>query len=127
MARISGVDLPAEKRVIIGLTYIYGIGRTLSNEILKKAQISPDIRIKNLSVEEVNKLREIIEKGYKIEGELRLSLNADIKRLVEINCYRGTRHKKGLPSRGQRTKTNARTKKGPRKKLGGKVKEKKKA
>lgn len=124
MARISGVDLPAGKRAEIGLTYIYGIGRSLSREILAKSKINPDTKIKDLSIEEVNKLREIIEKECKVEGELRLSLSANVKRLVEINCYRGIRHKKGLPLRGQRTKTNARTKKGPRKKLGGKVKEK---
>ena len=116
MARIAGVDLPREKRVEIGLTYIYGIGRTKSNEILKTAGVNPDTRVKDLTEDEVIKLREVIDKGgYKVEGDLRRETALDIKRLMEIGCYRGLRHRKNLPVRGQRTKTNARTRKGPRK------------
>ena len=115
MARIAGVDLPREKRVEIGLTYIYGIGRTKSNEILKEAGINPDTRVKDLTEDEVIKIREIIDKGYKVEGDLRRDTALNIKRLMEIRCYRGVRHSKNLPVRGQRTKTNARTRKGPRK------------
>jgi len=122
MARIAGVDLPREKRVEIGLTYIFGIGRTKSNEILAKTGVSPDTRVKDLTEEEVIKLREVIDKEYKVEGDLRRETALNIKRLMEINCYRGVRHKKNLPVRGQRTKTNARTRKGPRKLVAGKKK-----
>ena len=123
MARIAGVDLPREKRVEIGLTYIYGIGRTKSNEILKAAGVNPDTRVKDLTEEEVIKLREVIDKGgYKVEGDLRRDTALDIKRLMEIGCYRGIRHRKNLPVRGQRTKTNARTRKGPRKLVANKKK-----
>ena len=114
MARIAGVDLPREKRVEIGLTYVYGIGRTSSNKILKKAGVNPDTRVKDLSDDEVNAIRKAME-GYKVEGDLRREVALNIKRLTEIGCYRGLRHRKGLPVRGQRTKTNARTRKGPRK------------
>lgn len=123
MARIAGVDLPREKRVEIGLTYIYGIGRTKSNEILKAAGVNPDTRVKDLTEDEVIKLREVIDKGgYKVEGDLRRDTALDIKRLMEIGCYRGLRHRKNLPVRGQRTKTNARTRKGPRKLVANKKK-----
>ena len=123
MARIAGVDLPREKRVEIGLTYIYGLGRTKSNEILKTAGVNPDTRVKDLTEEEVIKLREVIDKGgYKVEGDLRRDTALDIKRLMEIGCYRGLRHRKNLPVRGQRTKTNARTRKGPRKLVANKKK-----
>ena len=114
MARISGVDLPNEKRAEIGLTYIYGIGRTRSNEILSKTGINPDTRVKDLTDDEVSKIREFIEANYSVEGDLRREVALDIKRLVEIGCYRGVRHRKGLPVRGQRSKTNARTRKGPK-------------
>ena len=122
MARIAGVDLPREKRVEIGLTYIYGIGRTKSNEILKEAGINPDTRVKDLTEDEVIKIREIIDKNYKVEGDLRRETALNIKRLMEIGCYRGLRHRRGLPVRGQRTKTNARTRKGPRKLVANKKK-----
>ena len=122
MARIAGVDLPREKRVEIGLTYIFGIGRTKSNEILAKTGINPDTRVKDLTEEEVIKIREVIDKEYKVEGDLRRETALNIKRLMEINCYRGIRHKRNLPVRGQRTKTNARTRKGPRKLVAGKKK-----
>lgn len=112
MARIAGINLPQEKRVEIGLTYVYGIGRPLSNTILKAAQINPDIKVKNLTEQQVNKLREIIEKSHKVEGELRREVLMNIKRLKEIDSYRGSRHAKGLPCRGQRTKTNTRTVRG---------------
>lgn len=115
MARIAGVDLPREKRAEIGLTYIYGIGRATSNEILAKAGISKDARIKDLSDGEVNVLRKIIDEDYLVEGDLRREISLNIKRLRDIKCYRGMRHAKGLPLRGQKTKTNARTRKGPRK------------
>ena len=115
MARIAGVDLPKEKRVEIGLTYIYGIGLTTSQKILKKTGINPDVRIKDLTDEEVNNIRKAIDQDYKVEGDLRREVALNIKRLTEIGCYRGLRHRKGLPVRGQRTKTNARTRKGPRK------------
>lgn len=114
MARIAGVDLPREKRVEIGLTYVYGIGRKLSNEILKKAGINPDTRVKDLTEAEEIKLREVIH-DYTVEGDLRREVALNIKRLVEIGSYRGVRHRRGLPVRGQRTKTNARTRKGPKK------------
>ena len=118
MARIEGVDLPRDKRVEVALTYIFGIGRPTSQEILKKTGINPDTRIKNLTEEEVNKLREVIDKDYKVEGDLRREIALNIKRLIEIGCYRGLRHRRGMPVRGQRTKTNARTRKGPRKTVG---------
>ncbi len=114
MARIAGIDLPREKRVEIGLTYIYGIGRTSANKILAQAGISPDVRVKDLSEEDEAKLREIIGHDYTVEGDLRRNVAMDIKRLTEIGCYRGIRHRKGLPVRGQRSKTNARTRKGPK-------------
>ncbi len=122
MACVAGVDLPREKRVEIGLTYIYGIGRTKSNEILKTAGVNPDTRVKDLTEDEVIKIREVIDKGYKVEGDLRRDIALDIKRLMEIGCYRGLRHRKNLPVRGQRTKTNARTRKGPRKLVANKKK-----
>ena len=122
MARIAGVDLPREKRVEIGLTYIYGIGRTRSNKILAEAGVNPDTRVKDLTEDEVIKLREVIDKNYKVEGDLRRDIALDIKRLMEIGCYRGLRHRKNLPVRGQRTKTNARTRKGPRKLVANKKK-----
>ena len=122
MARISGVDIPNEKRVEIGLTYIYGIGRSRSNEILKKTGVNPDTRCKDLSEAEVAKLREVIENEYIVEGDLRREVAMNIKRMVEIDCYRGIRHRKGLPGRGQRTKTNARTRKGPVKTIANKKK-----
>ena len=114
MARIAGVDLPREKRVEIGLTYVYGIGLTSSQKILKKAGVNPDTRVKDLTDDEVNNIRKAME-GYKVEGDLRREVALNIKRLTEIGCYRGIRHRRGLPVRGQRTKTNARTRKGPRK------------
>ena len=122
MARISGVDLPREKRVEIGLTYIYGIGITSSNDILAKAGINPDTRVKDLTEDDVAKLRDIIEGEYTVEGDLRREVALNIKRLVEIDAYRGVRHRKGLPVRGQRTKTNARTRKGPAKTIANKKK-----
>lgn len=115
MARIAGIDLPRDKRVEIGLTYIYGIGRSRSNEILAKAGVNPDTRVKDLTEDEISKLREIIDKEYKVEGDLRREVSLNIKRLIDIGCYRGLRHRKGLPVRGQRTRTNARTRKGPKK------------
>jgi len=122
MARIAGVDLPREKRVEIGLTYIYGIGRPSSNRILKEAKINPDTRIRDLTDDEVIKIRDIIEKSQTVEGDLRREIALNIKRLTEIGCYRGIRHRKGLPVRGQRTKTNARTRKGPRRTVANKKK-----
>ena len=122
MARISGVDLPREKRVEIGLTYIYGIGRKLSSDILAKTGINPDTRVKDLTDAEVAKLREELDKDYRIEGDLRRDIAMNIKRLVEIGSYRGVRHRKGLPVRGQRTKTNARTRKGKVKTIANKKK-----
>ena len=113
MARIAGVDLPNEKRVEIGLTYIYGIGRMKSNEILSKCGINPDTRVKDLADDDIAKIRDAIEVGYHVEGDLRREVALNIKRLTEIGCYRGRRHRSGLPVRGQRTKTNARTRKGP--------------
>ncbi len=118
MARVAGVELPANKRIEIGLTSIYGIGSSLAREILLKARVNLNTRGKDLVEEEVNRLRKIIENDYKIEGELRRELNLNITRLIRIGCYRGIRHKKGLPTRGQRTKSNARTRKGPRRTLG---------
>ena len=114
MARIAGVDIPREKRVEIGLTYVYGIGRTSSNKILAEAKVSPDIRVKDLTDDQVQAIRNAME-DYKVEGDLRREVALNIKRLTEIGCFRGIRHRRGLPVRGQRTKTNARTRKGPRK------------
>lgn len=122
MARIAGIDLPREKRIEIGLTYIYGIGLSASKKILQDTGVNPDTRVKDLTDEEVSKLRESIDKNHKVEGDLRRDIAMDIKRLIEIGCYRGTRHRKGLPCRGQRTKTNARTRKGPRKTMANKKK-----
>lgn len=122
MARIAGVDLPRDKRVEIGLTYIFGIGRTLASEILKKTGVNPDTRVKDLTDDDVAKLRDTIEHEYNVEGELRRETAMDIKRLVEIGSYRGVRHRRGLPVRGQRTKTNARTRKGPKKTIANKKK-----
>lgn len=122
MARISGVDLPRDKRVEIGLTYIFGIGRSRAKEIIAATGINPDTRVKDLTEDEVAKLRESIEKNYKVEGDLRRTVALDIKRLTEIGCYRGIRHRKGLPVRGQKTKTNARTRKGPKKTIANKKK-----
>lgn len=115
MARIAGVDIPREKRIEISLTYLYGIGRSVSNQILARANIDPNKRTNTLSEEEVARIRDIIEQDYKIEGDLRKEININIKRLMDIGCYRGLRHRKGLPVRGQRTRTNSRTRKGPRK------------
>ena len=122
MARIAGIDLPKEKRVEIGLTYIYGIGRTSANKILDEAGINPDTRVKDLTDAEEAKLREIISHEYTVEGDLRRNVAMDIKRLTEIGCYRGIRHRKGLPVRGQRSKTNARTRKGPKRTVANKKK-----
>ncbi len=122
MARISGVDLPKDKRVEIGLTYVYGIGRTSAKKILEETGINPDTRVKDLTEAEEAKLRECIDKNYVVEGDLRRSNALDIKRLMEIGCYRGNRHRKGLPVRGQRTKTNARTRKGPKRTIANKKK-----
>lgn len=119
MARIAGVDLPRDKRVEIGLTYIYGIGRSLSNEILRRAGVDPDKRVKDLSEVDVARLREVIDRQYSVEGDLRREVQMNIRRLIEIGCYRGLRHRMGLPVRGQRTRTNARTKRGPRKTVPG--------
>jgi len=122
MARIAGVDLPREKRVEIGLTYIYGIGRSTANKILADTGVSPDVRVKDLTEDEERKLREYIDKKLNVEGDLRREVSLNIKRLVEIGCYRGVRHRRGLPVRGQSTKQNARTRKGPKKTVAGKKK-----
>jgi small subunit ribosomal protein S13 len=122
MARISGVDLPREKKVEVGLSYIYGIGRHNAAEIMQKAGIDPALRIRDLSDADVNRLRQVIERDYKVEGALRTEIAMNIKRLMDIGSYRGTRHRRGLPVRGQRTHTNARTKKGPRRAIAGKKK-----
>ena len=122
MARISGVDLPREKRVEIGLTYVYGIGLSSSRKILEATGINPDTRVKDLTEDEVSKLRDVIDNDYTVEGDLRRNVALDIKRLMEIGCYRGIRHRKGLPVRGQRTKTNARTRKGPARTIANKKK-----
>ena len=122
MARIAGIDLPREKRIEIGLTYIYGIGRKSAKDILALANIDPDIRVKDLTDEQEAALREVIDKHYTIEGDLRREVALNIKRLTEIGCYRGVRHRRGLPVRGQRTKTNARTRKGPKKTIANKKK-----
>ena len=122
MARIAGVDLPREKRVEIGLTYIYGIGRASSNKILEAANVNPDTRVRELTDDEVKRLAEVIEKDYMVEGDLRREIALNIKRLQEIGCYRGIRHRKGLPVRCQKTKTNARTRKGPKRTVANKKK-----
>jgi small subunit ribosomal protein S13 len=122
MARISGVDLPRDKRVEVGLTYIFGIGLTLSKKILAETDINPDTRVRDLSENDISKLREYIERHMKVEGDLRREISLDIKRLVEIGSYRGIRHRRGLPVRGQNTKQNARTRKGPKKQVAGKKK-----
>lgn len=118
MARIAGVDLPREKRIEIALTYIFGIGLSRSREILAKTQINPDTRVKDLTEEEISRLRDVIDREYKVEGDLRREIAANIKRLIDIGSYRGLRHRRNLPVRGQRTRTNARTRKGPRKTVG---------
>ena len=118
MARIAGIDLPREKRVEIGLTYIYGIGRPMANRILKATEVDPDIRVKDLTEDQVNRLRTYIDKNIRTEGDLHREIALNIKRLVEIGCYRGVRHRKGLPVRGQSTKQNARTRKGPKRTVG---------
>ncbi len=118
MARVAGVDLPRDKRVEIALTYIYGIGKTLANKILSTANVNPDTRAKDLTEEEIGKLNAVVSKEYKVEGDLRTEVAQNIKRLIEIGSYRGLRHRKGLPVRGQRTHSNARTRKGPRKTVG---------
>jgi small subunit ribosomal protein S13 len=122
MARLAGVDLPREKRMEIALTYIFGIGRTRSKELLAATEISPDLRVKELTDDDLAKLRDHIETNYKVEGDLRREVAADIRRKMEIGCYEGLRHRRGLPVRGQRTKTNARTRKGPKKTVAGKKK-----
>jgi small subunit ribosomal protein S13 len=122
MARIAGVDLPREKRVEIALTYIYGIGKSTSQKLIQEAGINADTRVRDLTEEEVNKIRELIDKTQKVEGDLRREISLNIKRLIEIGSYRGIRHRRGLPVRGQRTKTNARTRKGPRRTMANKKK-----
>ena len=122
MARISGVDLPREKRVEIGLTYIYGIGRVTSNRILEQAKVNPETRVRDLTDDEVGRIRDVIDATVQVEGDLRREIALNIKRLQEIGCYRGIRHRKGLPVRGQRTKTNARTRKGPKRTVANKKK-----
>lgn len=122
MARIAGVDLPREKRVEIGLTYVYGIGRASANKILEAAQVNPDTRVRELTDDEVKRISEVIDAGYMVEGDLRREVAMNIKRLQEIGCYRGIRHRKGLPVRGQKTKTNARTRKGPKRTVANKKK-----
>jgi len=124
MARIAGVDLPRNKRIEIGLTYIYGIGRSTATEILKKSGVNPDTRVKDLSEDEAGAIRKTIDSEYMVEGDLRREVSLNIKRLMEIGCYRGIRHRRGLPVRGQNTKTNARTRKGPKKTVGRKKKAK---
>ena len=119
MARIEGVDLPRSKRIEIGLTYIFGIGRTRANEIIAATKVNPDTRVKDLTEKDVSAIREYITKNYQVEGDLRRDVQMNIKRLVEIGCYRGLRHRRGLPVHGQRTKTNARTRKGPKKTVAG--------
>jgi len=122
MARIAGIDLPKDKRIEIALTYVYGIGRTSATKILEMTGINPDTRVKNLTEEDEGKLRECIDLNYTVEGDLRRSVALDVKRLIEIGSYRGTRHRRGLPVRGQRSKTNARTRKGPKRTIAGKKK-----
>lgn len=122
MARIAGIDLPRDKRVEIGLTYIYGIGRKTSNKILAEADVNPDTRVKDLTEAEVGRIRATIDRIAKVEGDLKREVSLDIKRLMEIGCYRGVRHRRSLPTRGQKTKTNARTRKGPKRTIGAKRK-----
>ena len=122
MARIAGVDLPREKRVEIALTYIYGIGRSRAKKVLEATGVNPDTRVRDLTEDEANRLREEIEKNYVVEGDLRREVQMNIRRLIDIGSYRGLRHRRGLPTRGQRTRTNARTRKGPRRAIGGKTK-----
>jgi small subunit ribosomal protein S13 len=122
MARISGVDLPREKRVEVGLTYIFGIGLATSQKILAETAVSPDTRIRDLSDDEVSRLREVIDRDYRVEGDLRREVAMNIKRLIDIGSYRGLRHRRGMPMRGQRTRTNARTRKGPKRGIGGRKK-----
>ena len=122
MARIAGVDIPREKRVEISLCYIYGIGLTTSRKILEKTRISPDTRVRDLTEEQVNRLREVIDREHKVEGDLRREVDMNIKRLIEIGCYRGMRHRRNLPLHGQRTRTNARTRRGPKRTVAGKKK-----
>lgn len=122
MARIAGVDLPREKRIEVGLTYIYGIGTTSAAKILAETGVNPDTRVKDLTEDDLAKLRDVIDRDYTVEGDLRREIGLNIKRLMEIGCYRGVRHRKGLPVRGQKTKTNARTRKGPRKTIANKKK-----
>ena len=122
MARIAGVDIPRDKRVETALTYIFGIGPTTSRKILERGHINPDTRVRLLTEDEVNRLREIIDKEHRVEGDLRREVNLNIKRLIEIKCYRGVRHQRGLPVHGQRTRTNARTRRGPRRAIAGKKK-----
>jgi small subunit ribosomal protein S13 len=119
MARIAGVDIPKDKRIEVALTYLYGVGPALSKKILEQTDVNPDTRVKDLTDGEINRIREVIDKGFKVEGDLRKEVNFNIKRLIEIGSYRGLRHRRGLPVRGQRTKTNARTKRGPRKTVAG--------
>jgi small subunit ribosomal protein S13 len=118
VARIAGVDLPREKRLEVALTYIFGIGRSLSRKILAEAGVTPDVRVKDLTEDQTNRLRRVIESGYRVEGDLKRQVAMDVKRLMDIGCYRGLRHRRGLPVRGQRTSTNARTRKGPRRTVG---------
>jgi small subunit ribosomal protein S13 len=125
MARIAGVDIPREKRVEISLTYIYGVGRATAHKILTRADINPDTRVKDLTEQEISKIREVLEGNYVVEGDLRRDLSINIKRLMDIGTYRGLRHRRGLPVRGQRTRTNSRTRKGPRRTVGAKKKAKK--
>ncbi|HAK37102.1 MAG: 30S ribosomal protein S13 [Nitrospinaceae bacterium] len=122
MGRISGIDIPRDKRTVIALTYVYGIGKSSSSKILKQAEISEDTRIKDLTEDEISRIRSIIDKDYEVEGDLRRSVNMNIKRLMDIGAYRGLRHRRGLPVRGQRTHTNARSRKGPKKTVGARTK-----
>jgi small subunit ribosomal protein S13 len=122
MARIAGIDIPRDKRVEISLTYIFGIGLTSSKKILARTRINPDTRVKDLTEEEVNRLREVVDREYKVEGDLRREVDMNIKRLIEIGCYRGMRHRRNLPVRGQRTRTNARTRRGPKRTVAGRKK-----
>ena len=125
MARIAGVDIPNDKRVEVSLTYIYGVGRSTAIKILKRAEINPDTRVKDLTEQEISRIREVLEGNYVVEGDLRRELSMNIKRLMDIGTYRGLRHRRGLPVRGQRTRTNSRTRKGPRRTVGSRKKAKK--
>jgi small subunit ribosomal protein S13 len=125
MARIAGVDIPNDKRVEVSLTYIYGVGRSTANKILKRAEINPNTRVKDLTEQEISRIREVLEGNYVVEGDLRRELSMNIKRLMDIGTYRGLRHRRGLPVRGQRTRTNSRTRKGPRRTVGARKKAKK--